>query len=88
MSIKSMNATELNEILSANEPVILIDCREQHEWDEGRIEKAAKIVIQCRSGKRSMRAAELLDDEGYSDLTNLEGGILGWQDNNLKIIKG
>ena len=107
MSIKSMNATELNEILNANEPIILIDCREQHEWDEGRIEKAihiplgqiedrlseipdknAKIVIQCRSGKRSMRAAELLDDEGYSDLTNLEGGIFGWQDNNLKIIKG
>ena len=107
MSIKSMNANELNEKLVANETVVLVDCREQHEWDEGRIEKAihiplgqiedrldelpdknAQIIIQCRSGKRSMRAAEFLEDEGYNDLTNLEGGILGWQDSNFKIIKG
>ena len=107
MSIKSMDAKQLHEALSCNENIVLVDCREQHEWDEGRIEKAihiplgqiedrldelsnkeATIILQCRSGKRSMRAAEFLEDEGYTDLTNLEGGILGWQDNNFSIVKG
>ncbi len=41
-------------------------------------EKDAKIVIQCRSGKRSMNACMFLLSKGYSDLNNLEGGILAW----------
>jgi rhodanese-related sulfurtransferase len=41
-------------------------------------EKDAKIVMQCRSGKRSMNACMFLLSKGYSDLNNLEGGILAW----------
>lgn len=40
--------------------------------------KNDKIVLQCRSGKRSMAAAGFLKEHGYTDLTNLEGGILDW----------
>ena len=41
-------------------------------------QKDAKIVVQCRSGKRSMNACMFLLSKGYSDLNNLEGGILAW----------
>ncbi|MBQ9417374.1 MAG: rhodanese-like domain-containing protein [Bacteroidales bacterium] len=36
------------------------------------------IAIYCRSGKRSLKAAQLLAPRGHT-LYNLEGGILAWQ---------
>jgi rhodanese-related sulfurtransferase len=41
-------------------------------------DKNTQIVLQCRSGKRSMNAAMFLLSKGYTDLVNLEGGILAW----------
>lgn len=38
------------------------------------------IVLQCRSGKRSLDVALMLLNEGYTELYNLEGGILAWKD--------
>lgn len=40
--------------------------------------KNTQIVFQCRSGKRSMNAAMFLLSKGYTDLINLEGGIMAW----------
>jgi molybdopterin/thiamine biosynthesis adenylyltransferase/rhodanese-related sulfurtransferase len=38
-----------------------------------------KVVIHCRSGKRSADVIELLQDKyGFQNLYNLEGGILDW----------
>ncbi|HJN37582.1 MAG TPA: rhodanese-like domain-containing protein [Gammaproteobacteria bacterium] len=38
-----------------------------------------RLVIHCRSGKRSMMACQQLIAEGLSkDVWNLEGGILAW----------
>ncbi|MEL6343495.1 MAG: molybdopterin-synthase adenylyltransferase MoeB [Myxococcota bacterium] len=36
------------------------------------------ILVHCKSGGRSAKAAKALTDAGYSDVTNLEGGINGW----------
>ena len=33
----------------------------------------------CRSGKRSMAAIMQLESQGYTNLSNLKGGILAWQ---------
>jgi rhodanese-related sulfurtransferase len=41
------------------------------ELDPGR-----RVVLLCRSGARSGRAAELLADRGFSDVVNLTGGML------------
>lgn len=38
------------------------------------------VVIHCRSGKRSAQAIQLLQQEGYQNLANLQGGILAWRD--------
>ena len=42
--------------------------------------KNIPVVIQCRSGKRSMNACMFLLSKGYSDLVNVEGGILAWNE--------
>lgn len=43
--------------------------------------KDKQIIIGCRSGKRSMNACMFLKMQGYDNVKNLEGGILGWVDN-------
>ena len=44
------------------------------------IPKKGKTVVHCKSGERSTRAIKLLEDKyGYSNLINLEGGILAWK---------
>ena len=50
---------------------------------EGRIaelaaEKNAEIVVHCRSGARSQKAALILKSAGFTNVSNLTGGILAW----------
>ncbi|HRG88996.1 MAG TPA: rhodanese-like domain-containing protein [Chitinophagales bacterium] len=48
------------------------------------VEKIAKdkpVVVHCRSGKRSANVIGYLEtNHGYTNLYNLEGGILAWAD--------
>jgi rhodanese-related sulfurtransferase len=52
----------------------------QQKYADVLTDKNAPIVIQCRSGKRSMNACMFLLSKGYSDLNNLEGGIMAWNE--------
>jgi molybdopterin/thiamine biosynthesis adenylyltransferase/rhodanese-related sulfurtransferase len=42
--------------------------------------KSTEIVVHCRSGARSQRAALILKENGYTNVSNLAGGILAWAD--------
>ena len=39
-----------------------------------------KIVIHCKSGVRSAKAVQILKDHEFSNVMNLDGGILEWAD--------
>ncbi len=39
-----------------------------------------EIVVQCKSGSRSARAADFLRSVGFKKVLNLKGGILDWID--------
>jgi len=41
--------------------------------------KGKEIIIHCRSGKRSAMAQQLMLQAGFSDVKNLVGGVLAWQ---------
>jgi len=62
------------------------------EFDPEIINKEAnnrKIVFYCKSGKRSMRAAEIfLEVFPEKEVFNLTGGIESWKEKNLNIISG
>ncbi len=49
--------------------------------------KDLPVLMYCRSGNISGRACRVLKRSGYSDVHNLAGGILGWQDANLPLTK-
>jgi rhodanese-related sulfurtransferase len=46
-----------------------------------KISKDKKLVVHCRSGARSGRIVEYLEQaHGYTNIYNLRGGILDWAD--------
>jgi len=52
---------------------------------EGRIaelaaQKNSEIIVHCRSGARSQKAATILKNAGFTNVSNLTGGILAWAD--------
>ena len=103
MAIKNISPIELSEKIKADQTQILVDCREQAEWDESHVDgftliplscfeqalevlknKNQDIHIMCRSGKRSMNACMFLEENGYENLYNVEGGILAWKEAGLE----
>ena len=37
-----------------------------------------EIIIHCRSGMRSMQACMMLEQMGFTNTVNVEGGIIAW----------
>lgn len=51
------------------------------------LDKSEPVLVYCRSGKRSMHAAQLLEKAGFEKIISLEGGILDWESQKLPIQK-
>jgi len=49
-------------------------------------DKNAKIVVYCMSDRMSNIAARKLLDLSYTDVSNLEGGMIAWQQSGYKLI--
>jgi len=91
----------------AEQKAIIIDVREDSEWNEQHIAgaihiplaqvasrlselaqyKDSTVITQCRSGKRSAKAASTLQAAGFSKVYNLAGGIMAWDTSGLKTVK-
>ncbi|MBU6340990.1 MAG: rhodanese-like domain-containing protein [Bacteroidetes bacterium] len=50
-----------------------------HIW-ELEEHKNEEIVLHCRSGARSGMAQSILQANGFTNVLNLKGGILAWED--------
>lgn len=49
-------------------------------------DKDARIVLYCRSGRMSEIAANALVGLGYTDIWNLAGGMLQWEQQGFELI--
>jgi molybdopterin/thiamine biosynthesis adenylyltransferase/rhodanese-related sulfurtransferase len=46
-----------------------------------------RVVLYCRTGDRSARAADLMETElGYEDVASMAGGIVAWQDAGYPVV--
>ena len=52
---------------------------------DSKVRKDQAIYLLCRSGGRSMRVAEALAECGFSNLTNVTGGITAWEAQGLPL---
>ncbi|MDT8368377.1 MAG: rhodanese-like domain-containing protein [Longimicrobiales bacterium] len=43
------------------------------------VPKEGEVVLYCRSGSRSGWATRFLIEEGWENVSNLAGGVLGWR---------
>jgi rhodanese-related sulfurtransferase len=75
-----VDVRELNEIseLSYDVPSILHIPLSEFETRYTEIPKDRKVVMVCRSGGRSLRAAGFLVNHGYDQVVNMKRGIIRW----------
>ena len=50
---------------------------------EAKVSHETPVLMICRSGRRSARAAEMLLEWGYQKVHNLEGGMMSWAEQRL-----
>jgi rhodanese-related sulfurtransferase len=83
--------------------VVILDVREQDEWDAGHIPGAVfmpmgqvpdrlseipkdkTVIVQCRSGNRSDQVTTFLEQQGFTNILNMAGGINAWQSAGLPV---
>ena len=100
----SIDAKTLADIKDRSD-VVVLDVREQWEYDEGHIPGVVHIpmndipgriseiptdqtvIVSCRSGNRSGQVASFLRNEGFTNIHNLNGGIVAWQSAGLPVEK-
>ncbi|MGF7008020.1 rhodanese-like domain-containing protein [Aminobacter sp. BE322] len=50
-------------------------------------DKNAKVVLYCRSGRMSAVAAKRLTELGYTQVSDLTGGMIAWEASGRQILK-
>lgn len=90
-------------VLTAEKQAVIVDVREEDEWNAGHIAGAVHIplnqldarlpelqkykdttvITQCQSGKRSLKALEILKSSGFSKVSSMDGGIVAWSKDGL-----
>jgi rhodanese-related sulfurtransferase len=50
-------------------------------------DRGAEVVVYCAVGGRSKAASRILKDKGYSNVTNMVGGIVAWEKAGLPVVK-
>jgi len=105
--VRQITPKEVQALLSASPPPLLLDVREPEEYtgELGHIPeslliplkdlparaaelekyKEKHIIAICRAGVRSTTAAALLTGLGFEQVSNLKGGMLDWNDQNLPV---
>ncbi len=53
----------------------------------GELDPSREIVMVCRSGRRSMTGAQLMQQAGFSQVKNMAGGMISWAQQRLPVSK-
>ena len=60
--------------------------REDFKIEIDSLNKEFAYAIYCRSGKRSSQAMEIMQEFGFENLYNLEGGIIEWTNTGMPVV--
>ena len=52
-----------------------------------KLDKTKKYIVYCRSGHRSAKAAEIMKNQSFKTIYNLDGGITHWISDHNPVIK-
>jgi rhodanese-related sulfurtransferase len=51
------------------------------------LDKNATYAVYCRSGNRSGQAVKVMQDAGFTNLFNMDGGVIDWANAGLPLVK-
>jgi rhodanese-related sulfurtransferase len=60
---------------------------ENFEAEIESLDKNATYAVYCRSGRRSAVAVDLMKKAGFTNLYNLDGGLIDWSASGLPLVK-
>ena len=67
---------------------ILINYRDPNfKMEISKLDKNKTYIVHCRSGKRSGKACEIMQEMGFKEVYNVAGGILQWQEADLPVVR-
>lgn len=52
------------------------------------LDKDIPYVVYCRSDSRSGQAMQMFEELGFTDVTEIDGGIVAWNESGLPITQG
>lgn len=61
--------------------------KDNFEAKAAKLDKDQPVLVYCRSGKRSMKAATTLNSMGFKRIVNLDGGMLAWEEDEKPVEK-
>ena len=74
-----LDVRDLHEVNAAKIPGTLHISRGNLETKiEAQLPREAHVIIYCATGNRSVFAADLLQEMGYTNVASMSGGIRGW----------
>lgn len=82
-----VDVREIDEVreLSFNVPNIINIPLSVFEKHIREIPKDKDVILVCRGGVRSFRATDILIQNGFTKVSNMNGGIIKWVDNNFPV---
>ena len=52
-----------------------------------KLDKNKIYIVHCRSGNRSGKACDIMQEMGFKEIYNVAGGILQWQEADLPVVR-
>ncbi len=52
----------------------------------GALDRERPLIVVCRSGARSLRAAQQLADIGFTDVKSMHGGLIAWAEQGNPLV--
>lgn len=52
-----------------------------------KIDPKKPVLVYCKKGSRSEGAAKVMEKLGYTEIRNLDGGIIAWEKAGKKVVK-
>lgn len=97
--ISNINPSVANELILNNETLIL-DVRNPEEYDVSHLAKAMRyepdlvngleldtpILVYCTVGVRSGKLAKELQDKGFTNVKNIDLGIINWKNKGFGVV--
>ncbi len=60
----------------------------EFEQQLGKLDKTKPVMVYCKAGSRSAAAAEKMQEMGFTEIYNLDGGIMKWENAGKPVEQG